>query len=78
MRIYELVGKRGDEIDMTRFTNYETALRLYRDGKYFEAGKIWESLAEIDKPSKIMMYRCVDLIQGKMQLQNGVYVMTHK
>ena len=57
---------------------YESALELYRRGNYMDAGRIWESLAPTDKPSEIMMRRCVALIKGEMQLENGVYIMTHK
>ncbi len=78
VRIYELLGRVGDDIDMTKYTVYESWLRLYREGKYLEAGRIFEKNAPIDPPSDVMMRRCVALIKWEMELENGVYKMTHK
>lgn len=78
VRIYELLGHTGDTIDMTAYSVYESALRLYREGKYLDAGRIFEKNAEIDPPSHVMMMRCVALIKWEMSLENGVYKMTHK
>lgn len=43
-----------------------------------DAGKIWESQMEIDPPSRIMALRCVEILKGNVQVENGVYHMTHK
>lgn len=63
---------------MAKYVSYESALKLYRQGMYREAGQIFEKFIETDPPSKIMMYRCIDLIKGNTTLDNGIYRMTHK
>lgn len=64
--------------DRTVIINYEKALALYRKSDYREAGKIWQSQAKIDPPSRVMMYRCVEILKGNIQVIDGVYQMTHK
>lgn len=78
VRIYELIGFTKNIIDRTIYENYEKALSLYREEKYIDAGKIWESQKDVDPPSRIMMDRCLSLIHGETHLENGVYHMTHK
>lgn len=78
VRIFELLGKKWDAIDMTKYTTYESALRLYREGKYLEAGRVWWDLAPIDPPSEIMMNRCLQIIKWEMTIEDGVFKMTHK
>lgn len=78
VRIYELIGFTKDITDKTIYENYEKALTLYREEKYIDAGRIWESQKEVDPPSRIMMERCLSLVHGETHLENGVYHMTHK
>lgn len=78
VRIYELIGFTKNITDRTIYENYEKALSLYREEKYIDAGRIWESQKDIDPPSCIMMDRCLSLIHGETHLENGVYHMTHK
>lgn len=63
VRIFELIELSETEVDMTVPTAYEAALKLYRDGHYLEAGKIWEKYMEIDPPSCVMAYRSLALIK---------------
>ena len=63
---------------MAKYTNYEAALRLYREEQYLAAGHMFERFATEDPPAMIMMKRCAELIKGKMTLDNGIYRMTHK
>lgn len=45
------------------YVTYEKALRLYRDGDYREAGKVWQTIAKMDPPSRIMMFRCLEILK---------------
>lgn len=63
---------------MQKYHIYEQALQLYRENKFLEAGRLWESIAPQDAASNIMMHRCIALIKGEMKLDNGIYRMTHK
>jgi adenylate cyclase len=78
IRIYELVGYSEEVADRTMYFTYGQALALYRAGDYRAAGKLWQTLAPIDPPSRIMMYRCLEVIKGNITVENGVYHMTHK
>lgn len=78
IRIYELLGFKWDIWDRSMYDLYEKWLKLYREGKYMEAGKIWETLAEKDPVSQVMMLRCVEIIKWNILVENGVYHMTHK
>lgn len=78
IRIYELVGYSEEFVDRTMYFTYSQALALYRAGDYRSAGKLWQTLAPIDPPSRIMMYRCLEVIKGNITVENGVYHMTHK
>lgn len=77
-RIFELIGTKNQNIDTKKYRAYEQALTWYREGKYLDAGRLWERLSPMDPPAKIMALRCVSLLKGEMSLQNGVYIMTHK
>jgi adenylate cyclase len=78
IRIYELLGTTVDTLDMSIYTQYETALELYRTGSFLEAGKLWESQMEIDPPSEVMAHRCVEILSGRLVVEDGVYKMLHK
>ncbi|NRH20884.1 adenylate/guanylate cyclase domain-containing protein [Candidatus Gracilibacteria bacterium] len=78
IRIFELLGFKGDVGDRTMYDTYEKALALYREGKYIEAGKIWEGQMDKDPVSTVMALRCVEIIKGNILVENGVYHMTHK
>lgn len=76
--IYELLGRLTDPIDLTIFQHYELGLEQYFAQKYLEAGQIFASLMEKDPPSFVMAHRCHDILLGKVQIEHGIYVMTHK
>lgn len=78
IRIHELVGYSVDYVDRTIYTLYERALGLYRAGDYREAGKLWQTQAAIDPPSRVMMLRCVELLKWTVKVQNGTFIMNHK
>jgi adenylate cyclase len=78
VKIYELLGLVWDITDRTIYDNYERALALYRSGEYLAAGQIWEAQMSIDPPSGVMALRCVDILKWTIQVENGVYHMTHK
>lgn len=76
--IYELVGYSEDYVDRTMYTLYERALGVYRAWDYREAGKLWQSQAEKDPPSRVMMMRCAEILKGNLKIINGIYTMEHK
>jgi class 3 adenylate cyclase/CHASE2 domain-containing sensor protein len=78
IRIYELLGLLGDKINRNIYERYEQWLALYRSGKYMEAWKIWESQLEDDPVSRVMALRCVEILKWNIQVENGIYHMTHK
>lgn len=63
---------------MAKYSNYEAALRLYREEQYLAAGHMFERFATEDPPAMVMMERCAKLYKGEMTLDNGIYRMTHK
>lgn len=78
VRIYELVGYAKDYPDRTLYFTYEKALELYRKGDYREAGKLWQTQAQKDPPSHVMMYRCLNILKWLITVEDGIYHMTHK
>ena len=78
IRIFELLGFKWDITDRSMYDTYEKWLKLYREGKYMEAGKIWESQMDTDPVSRVMALRCVEIIKWNIIVENGVYHMTHK
>ena len=52
----------GSSIDRTKYLRYEEALSLYFEGKYLEAGQLFEKNMTDDAPSRVMAMRCVDII----------------
>lgn len=76
--IYELLAKKSETLDLTKYENYARALDLYFSGKYLEAGQLWEPYMTDDDPSRIMALRCHDILEGKVVVEGGVYRMTHK
>lgn len=78
VKIYELLGLMSDQIDRHIYDKYEEALALYRAGKYMAAGKIWELQMHEDPVSRVMMLRCLEIVKWNIQVENGIYHMTHK
>lgn len=78
IRIYELVDFYRPELQTPVYASYEAALKLYRDGKYLEAGKIWEQYIDIDPPSRTMALRCLAILRNEVTLTNGIYHLEFK
>jgi class 3 adenylate cyclase/CHASE2 domain-containing sensor protein len=77
--IYELIADiRDTSMDRSIYERYESGLDLYFQERYLEAWKIFEAHASLDLPSEMMAHRCLDILEGRMRLEGGVYVMTHK
>lgn len=78
VRIFELVGFSDDpHIGRNKISAYESALALYREGRFKEAKKAFGSILS-DAPSVAMAERCESLAKGKTVLENGVFTMTSK
>jgi class 3 adenylate cyclase/CHASE2 domain-containing sensor protein len=77
--IYELIANiRDTSIDRYVYERYEQGLEKYFAWDYLGAGKLFESNASLDAPSKMMAHRCLDILEGRVKVEGGVYVMTHK
>lgn len=78
VRIFELVGFSDDpHVESKKIAAYESALALYREGRFDEAKKAFSSIIQ-DPPSAAMAERCESLSKGKTVLENGVFTMTSK
>ncbi len=78
LRIFELIGH-GDQVkNLYAYEQYARALALYREGNYRDAGILWEKQAQEDPPSRMMMDRCLSVLNWDTRVENGVYHMTHK
>lgn len=78
VRIFELIGFSDDaHLDRKKIAAYESALAMYREGKFKEAKKAFASIPQ-DPPSSAMAERCESLAEGKTALENGVFTMTSK
>jgi class 3 adenylate cyclase/CHASE2 domain-containing sensor protein len=77
--IYELIADiRDTKIDRSIYERYEQGLEKYFASDYLGAGKIFESGAPVDPPSKVMAHRCLDILEGRVKVEGGVYKMEHK
>ncbi len=77
--IYELLARKSDTtFDRVPYVHYEQALDIYFSGDYLRAGKLFEEQMAGDPVAAIMVQRCLELLRGNIQLEHGIYVMTHK
>lgn len=78
IKIYELVGHVNDtSFARLRYEVYESALSLYYKGLYKEAQSMFEGNT-MDTASEIMARRCQEILEGKVEVVNGVYEMKNK
>lgn len=78
VRIYELVGYLSDvSLKREKYLTYERALSLYYTADYKQAQEIFAGNTE-DLASAIMTRRCQDVMDGKIEVVNGVYEMKGK
>ncbi len=82
-RIYELLAEKSKahsgEYDWIR--EYDTALQLYREGKWPEAGAIFEALyqsSQHDEASHTMAIRCEYLLQNPPEMWDGIMSLAEK
>ncbi len=78
VKIYELLGLLGYTTESALYETYAQALSLYRAGSYSEARELWEMQSTIDPPSHVMALRCVEILEWRVHIEDGVYHMTHK
>lgn len=76
VRIFELLGRIGDSIDLDGIKSYESALELYRRGDFAQAGARFRSLP--DPASAVMAERCEHLLTAPPTEWDGVYNLTSK
>ncbi|GAB0174124.1 MAG: adenylate/guanylate cyclase domain-containing protein [Candidatus Altimarinota bacterium] len=79
--IYELVAKGDSQTldgSLGYYKNYEDALELYFQGKYLEAGKLFEKYASVDVASALLARRCLDILEGRLKITDGIYRMEYK
>jgi hypothetical protein len=63
---------------LDRYTKYEEALNLYFLWEYQKAWRIFELESNIDSPSAVLAKRCLDILEGRLHVEGGVYKMEHK
>jgi class 3 adenylate cyclase len=80
--IYELIAKKSDQKwnvpNQDLYEKYEQGLEQYFAWNYLEAGKIFESQSEKDPPSAVLAKRCLDILEGRVVIENGIYRMENK
>ena len=76
--IYEIIDERTNEIDTSQYEwieLYEQALKFYREGKWQEAGELFEELSEEpynDEASQVLLTRCMYLLEFPPKQWDGV------
>ena len=76
--IYEIIDERTDEIDISKYEwieIYKQALELYREGKWQEAGELFQDLSEEpynDNASQVMLTRCMYFLEFPPKHWDGV------
>ncbi len=80
VNIYQLLGSKSSQIpekNQEYLRKYAEGLVYYREENYKKAGALWlENKA--DPTSFCMAQRCKDILEGKAQVEQGVFIMTHK
>lgn len=77
VRIFELLDPENS-LDDAIYSSYESALKLYRDNKFYEAWVVFAKFMEIDPPSRIMAERCASILKWEITVKDWLYIMTHK
>ncbi len=80
VRIYEVTGfKEAVSAEKIRIIEqYEKALFYYRRGDFKKAKKILEKIAEKDRPSEVLLKRCLHLFKNPPATWDGIFTMTTK
>ena len=80
-KIYQLIDEKNGNSKPEWIVQYEQALEMYRNAKWKEAIKIFEKLANApleDKPSKVMLDRCMKLRKTNPKNWDGVLTLETK
>ena len=78
LELIELRHKFSPENFQTIANNYAEAFARYQEGEFGEAARLFDLLAESDKPSKVMAKRCVDLVAHPPKDWRGVFALATK
>ncbi|MCK5051544.1 MAG: CHASE2 domain-containing protein [Candidatus Cloacimonetes bacterium] len=76
--IFEIIDERTDEKDTSKYEwieLYKQALEFYREGRWQEAGELFEELSEDpynDEASQVMLTRCMYLLEFPPKKWDGV------
>ena len=76
--IFEIIDERTDELETSKYEwieIYQEALKFYREGKWQEAGELFEELSEEpynDEASQVMLTRCMYLLEFPPKKWDGV------
>jgi len=76
--IFEIIEEKNDNLDISKYEwieMYHEGLELYREGKWQEAGDIFEELSEEpynDNASQVMLTRCMYLLEFPPEQWDGV------
>ncbi|MDY6914747.1 MAG: adenylate/guanylate cyclase domain-containing protein [Candidatus Cloacimonadota bacterium] len=80
-RIYELLNEKQDETIPQWVQDYHRALQLYRNGQWQDAQNIFGKLAQPpynDKPAKVMLDRCQELLKNPPEKWDGILTLEVK
>ncbi|MCE5333444.1 MAG: adenylate/guanylate cyclase domain-containing protein [Desulfobacteraceae bacterium] len=78
VRIYELVGRTGGS-DLPFLRTFEDGLNAYRNRRWEEAERLFESIAHMDPPSNAYLQRCrVNKTQPPSEDWDGTFVQSVK
>ena len=77
VKIYELLGYKGEVGNVEKYSTYDDALSLYYSGSYAEARKIFLNIPG-DEAAIIMAERCQDALDGTIEVIDGIYEMKVK
>ncbi len=76
-RIFELLGLQADPIVQENIARYQQALSLYRQGDFNRSATLFAALKD-DRPSQIMLQRCVELQKKSPENWDGIHSMLDK
>ncbi|MBN2087219.1 CHASE2 domain-containing protein [Candidatus Peregrinibacteria bacterium] len=78
VRIFELLGKKGDIIELEKLSKFADALRDYRSKNFISAKEKFEAIKG-DKPSEVYAKRCEEFIKNPPNIDwDGVWTFLTK
>jgi len=77
LEMYEVIQKPTEaKLELAR--RYEEAWDLYKHGDFAGGVRFFEKLADLDKPSRVMLDRCKEFVANPPVPWNGLYQFKEK